>query len=249
MSVSIETVEPKLFDGVVADELVASIADAIAAKGSCSLVLVGGKTPASIYRALSKPPRIDEVDWAKVRLYWGDERWVPHTDNHSNFKMSQETLLFNLSEKDVRYYPVNTALKTPQDGAKAYAELIAKTEGLAPGKMPAFDIVILGVGEDGHTASIFPGSPVFKSTGFIVHAVQHPEDKGYRITLSPEALIGAGKILFIAKGENKAEIVKDVLEGNAEVEAMPARLYTQAKGKVTWFLDSGAAMRLEKKAS
>ncbi|MBN8551109.1 MAG: 6-phosphogluconolactonase [Deltaproteobacteria bacterium] len=247
MKPSVEVIEPKLFAGAVADEIVASVRDVVDEHGRCSIVLAGGSTPSSIYRMLTKPPRVEDVDWAKITMYWGDERWVPHTDNMSNFKMTQETLLSQLPSPGPQIFPVNTALSSPEAGAEAYSKTIATQEKLAAGQMPVFDIVLLGVGEDGHTASLFPKSEIIaKGSTRIAEAVKHPEDGKVRITLTPEALFKARHVFFIVKGDGKADVVKRVLEGNDPVLDVPARLYQQAADRVTFFLDSGAAQRLSK---
>jgi len=242
MGVSVEVVEPVLFAGVVADEIVASIAEAVGERGVCSIALAGGSTPGAIYRCLAKPPRVSEVEWSKVKLFWGDERWVPSTDTQSNFKMTQETLLGQILGAGPRYFPVPTDAPTPADGAARYAQTIRAELG----PKPEFDLVILGVGEDGHTASIFPHSPVLRGSGDICAAVEHPEDKKARVTLTPEILFGARRTIFIVKGEAKAEIVKRVLEGGDSPDAIPSKLYTRAADRTTFFLDSGAAVRLSR---
>lgn len=247
MKPSVEIIEPKLFAGAVADEIVASAREYISERGRCTLALAGGSTPGAIYRALSKPPRVEEVEWPSVVLYWGDERWVPHTDNASNFKMTQETLLSQIPSPGPKYFEVDTSLKTPADSAQAYTKTIREQEKLGANDIPTFDIVLLGIGEDGHTASIFPGSSLLReSESSIAEAVTHPEDGRERISLTPKALFSARKIFFIVKGDNKADIVRAVLESSESPEKYPARLFESAADRVTFFLDSGAGSKLSK---
>lgn len=247
MKASVEVIEPKLFAGAVADEIVASVADCVSERGHCSIVLAGGSTPGSIYRTLAKPPRVEDVDWSCVTVYWGDERWVPRTDNMSNFKMTQETLLSQLPSPGPKVLAVDTSLPSAAAAAKAYSKAIADQEKVAPGAMPVFDIVLLGVGEDGHTASLFPKSPLLKTPADnIAEVVKSPEGGMERITLTPDALFKGRHIFFIVKGDGKADIMKRVLEGSDSVDDIPARLYLGAGEKVTFFLDSGAAQRLSK---
>jgi len=240
---SIEIVEPKLFAGVVADEIVASLSESIAEKGSASLVLAGGRTPSVVYRALSLPPRVEEVPWSNVRVYWGDERWVPVTDNESNQKMVQETMLSHLPKPGPHVFPVNTALTSPEKGAEEYERMIRSGEN-SPTEPPVFDVVLLGLGEDGHFASIFPGSGALHEAARIVVAVPGPGGQGMRISLTPKALLNARRVLFIVRGENKSLIIKRILEGSDAAEDLPGRLAAQAGGNVTWFIDSAAAQRL-----
>lgn len=242
----IEIIEPKLFSGVVADEIVASITDAINEKGRCSLVLAGGSTPSAIYRMMAKPPRVSEVPWPKVSLYWGDERWVSRQDNQSNYKMVQETLLTQIPGSGPRVFGVDTSLPTPAEGAKAYIDAVKKEEGISDETLPIFDVVLLGCGEDGHTASLFPHLPALEGKNPWCMAVRHP-DGSDRVTFSPEVLLAARRICFIIKGEGKSDIVKRVLEGPMNVAETPAQLFRRVPEKVTWFLDSGSAQKLDKK--
>ena len=247
MSHSIEVIESKLYAGGVADEIIATINEAISERGSCSLVLAGGGTPSSIYRALSKPPRVTDVDWSKVRLYLGDERWVARDDNQSNAKMVQETLVSQIPAPGPSFFPVDTSLNSAEQGAEAYQALIIEQEHLKPDRKIEFDVVLLGCGEDGHTASLFPDSPLLnKSTEAqsICAAVTHPKG-GDRISLTPQALFGARKIFFMVTGENKASIVHRVIEGDESVSVLPARLFHSATGTVVWFLDSEAVQQLK----
>ena len=242
MGVAVEVVEPVLFAGVVADEIVALIAEAVGERGRCSVALAGGSTPGAIYRCLAKPPRVSEVDWSKVHLFWGDERWVPHSDNQSNYRMTEETLLGQILGAGPHVHPIDTSLAEPAAGATAYAAEIGKVLG----DDPVFDLVILGIGEDGHTASLFPHSTALHERSLTCVAVQHPEDKKFRVSLTPGALLKARRIMFIAKGESKADIVRRVVEGGESCEVLPAKLLLEAGERVTFFVDSSAALRLQR---
>lgn len=244
MDAKIETIETKIFSEVVADEIVASIGEAISERGRCSVSLAGGGTPGSVYRLLARPPRVSEIDWSKVSFYWGDERWVPNTNTQSNFKMVQETLLSHIPAPGPTVYPVDTSLKSPEDGARAYGDLVCEVEQTKPGEIPQLDIVLLGIGEDGHTASLFPGTSVVTAKGKMAYALKHPTDGSSRVTLSSEVLFSGKKIFFIVNGDTKAAMMKRVLKGSDPVEVIPARLYLGARGQVTFFLDSGAATQL-----
>lgn len=241
MGVTVEIIEPKLLSGAVADEILATINEFIAESGRCTVALAGGSTPGAVYRDLARPPRVSEVDWSKVHLFLGDERWVPVDDNQSNFRMVKETLLGSLPSPGPKAYAVNTTLNSPADGAKDYAKTIAQVCGAEP----RLDLVLLGVGEDGHTASLFPGSDLIEKQDGICFASVKPEDNSPRVTLSPQILFSAKKIFFIAKGEAKAGIMKRVLEGDENPRDIPSRLYTKAAGSVVFFLDSGAGKSLE----
>lgn len=241
----IEIIEPRLFAGAVADEIVASITEIVGERGQCSVVLSGGSTPAAVYRALATPPRVTDVPWDKVLFFWGDERWVSHSDSRSNYKMASETLLSNISSSKLKVFPIETSLPSASASASQYAKTIAAQKLPERNKLPVFDLVLLGMGEDGHIASVFPGSPVIGKTGHLCEAVVHPQDKSERVTLTPEILFNAERIIFIVSGQAKANMLKSVFNSEATVNDVPAVLYEQAKDRVTWFLDSAAASQIK----
>lgn len=269
MSEEVEIVEPSLFAGSVADELVASISEIVADKGQCSVVLSGGSTPGAVYRSMATPPRVGEVPWKDVVLFLGDERWVPHDDPQSNSRMVRETLLAPLTVDHAgldssgvtapRFAAIDTSLATPDMGAAAYDAVIR--EILAGGRdvqdqveQPpvVFDIVLLGLGEDGHFASVFPESELIdeyrqgKSSG-LCRAAVNPHDGSQRISLTPQAIFGAKRVYFLVAGRNKGDVVRRVLTGNEDPLKLPAMLYRKASARITWFLDSGAAIGVDKK--
>ena len=244
MKGEIEIVEPKMFAGVVADEIVATISEAIAERGRCSIALAGGKSPSIVYRALARPPRVEDVDWSKVTLSWGDERWVPRDDNESNFRMVSETLLSNLPKPGPQIVAVDTTLSSPEEAARDYASRLQRAENAKPGDIPQLDLMLLGVGEDGHTASLFPDSPVLSAKGTVAHAVSGLGTM--RITLSPDVIRNARRLLFVVRGPAKAEIIRELFEGEPAVNHFPAALANEAAGSVRWFVDSEAAQRLRR---
>lgn len=241
---SVEIVEPKLFSGAVADEIVATLNEAISEHGRASLVLSGGKTPGAIYRLLAVPPRVSEVDWTKVSMYFGDERWVPKDDVQSNFKMVNETFLAPLGARAPKIFPVDTTASSPAAGAAAYGKIIKAQEPAGADGVPLFDLMLLGMGDDGHTASIFPGDKTAHVAGEVAFAPTNPHDNLPRISLTPQVIFGARRIVFIVKGDTKADMVKRVLEGSESAEALPAARFKDAASRVTWFIDSGAAKNL-----
>jgi 6-phosphogluconolactonase len=244
MNHSVEKIEPSLYNGAVADEIIASLNDAISDRGRATLVLAGGSTPSAVYRLLSIPPRLQELDWSKVTLFWGDERFVAQSDDKSNFKMVNETLLMQLGRRAPKYLAVDTSLKNAEDAAQAYADTIRREVKVAAGEVPVFDLVLLGIGEDGHTASLFPYSPLVTKNDGICFAAAHPSDGSMRVSISPAIIKAAHRVAFMVKGQSKAEIVHAVLEGSGNVEQYPANIFREATGQVTWFIDSEAASKL-----
>jgi len=244
-NVHIEIVQAKHFASTVADEIIAQVQECLTDKEDCSIVLAGGRTPGSIYRKLAMPPQVSEVEWNRVRLFIGDERWVSKEHDQSNFRMVKETLLNHLPQPGPKSFPVNTTFDTPQEAAADYSRQIKKALQISDQENPVFDLVLLGIGDDGHTASIFPGSPVVNERSEICMAVEHSV-LGSRITLTPAALLDAKRIIFIASGDKKAEVVQRVIEGNEEPEVLPARIFSKVFNRVSFLLDSNAARLLKR---
>ena len=243
---NIEIFDPKFYDSSCADELVALIRDRLDEKERCSLVLSGGSTPGGVYRTLGRPPRSDEIDWSRVDLFMGDERWVPATDAQSNLRMVKETLLGIVGSEDVKgpkVYPVNTTLGSVQAGADDYSAVITNYLKSNGGK---FDIVLLGLGEDGHTASLFPGSPFVTSQDSVCFAVKHPTDGTQRVTVGSKDLFNAWRVIYLVKGRSKSEMIKRTIDGKESIDAIPARLYTGRKDETSFLLDSEAASLLQR---
>lgn len=238
----IEVIEPRNFAGDVADELVSLIGEAIADRGVCRISLSGGTTPGVVYRALGHPPRVNEVAWDKVVLFWGDERYVSHEDTQSNCNMVRETMLAGLRVQP-RVHPVPTDSPNPEDAARQYEATLREEFG---GGEPAFDIVLLGLGDDGHTASLFPQSPLLHEGAERWVAVStNPKDDTTRITILPRALMAGRRIMFLVSGQAKADIAHRVIKGIGSVDDYPALLFREVADKVTWYLDSGAARKIQ----
>ncbi len=240
-SYNLEIVEAKDFAPVIADEIVLSIKESVEERGTCSVALAGGATPGAIYRLLARPPRVSDIPWDKVKIFWGDERFVSHEDNQSNFKMAQETFLSQVPVAGSSVFPVPTNLKDAAQAARAYHDTILKE--LAPSN-GFFDLVLLGMGEDGHTASLFPGAEPWDTTdhAYALAATQ-PESGQARVSLSLSCLKAARKIIFIVKGDSKAEAIQRVLE--KKPTNLPAAHFVDLGERLTWFLDSAAAVKLK----
>lgn len=238
MAFGVEVFEGKHFAGAVAEEIVACLSESTEKRPS--ILLSGGSTPADIYRQLVLPPHVSEVDWKSIDFFFGDERWVPHTDAQSNSKMALETMFAKLPSMP-SVYSVDTSRGKPSEGASKYEAKIKEVMGDAP----KFTLVLLGIGEDGHIASLFPGSPLLNETSKLVASCPAPQGGPDRVTVTPQVITDASRVLFLVKGNSKAEIIKRVLEGDDSIEEIPARIYKKVKGSVRFFLDSEAASRLE----
>lgn len=231
-----------------ADFIVRVTQDAIAARGRAMLALAGGATPQATYRLLSRSSGRDHIDWNRTFLFFTDERFVPPNDPANNFGVVQRTLL--VSADAARVFPVPTELATPAAAAAAYETTLADAFDLADRRdqPPRFDLVLLGLGEDGHTASLFPGAASLSVTDRWVVATPpgslppHVE----RITMTLPLLNAAREVLFLVLGSRKAEVLRDVLEARHDGEPLPAAHVQPVDGTVTWLVDESAASRLKR---
>lgn len=240
-----------------ADELAAQAVEfviqaarqAVSARGRFTCALTGGSTPERAYTLLSQPHLASGVDWAKCFLFWGDERFVPSGDERSNYGMAWRTLIEPLRAQIPmeNIWPMPVGACGPAQGADLYADALAQFFDLPPGAdPPPFDLVLLGLGDDGHVASLFPGHPTLDVTDRWVissppGALPPPVD---RITLTFPALNAARQVLFLVSGAKKAEAVRDILEGNPSIQQRPGVGVRPANGAVTWLLDKDAASLL-----
>ena len=233
-----------------ADEVVRALGEALAARGTASLVLSGGSTPRPVYRLLGSPPRREAVDWGAVRVFWGDERAVPPDHPESNFRSAREELLSRVPLAEGSVHRIAGELPPEEAAAEYEAALRA-----ALGEELAFDLVLLGLGADGHTASLFPGDDAGEgrtAPGRAVVAASAPEAPRRRVTLTYDALAAAREVLFLVAGEGKAEAVARALSPGAGGEGggrpggslPPAARVRPRSGRVLWLLDAGAASRL-----
>jgi 6-phosphogluconolactonase len=215
--------------------------DAIAARGRFVIGLSGGRTPARMYDlwAESQAQGVPTA-WGCVHLFWGDERYVPHTDPLSNYRMTRETLIARvpIPAANVHPMPGPEDFSTPGAAADAYEAELRKFFGSTP---PAFDLQLLGLGVEGHTASLFPGSPALEEKKRWVAAVEAPAKPPQRLTLTPLVLNQARNTFFLVCGADKREIVAALRdEPESEPSQYPAGMIRSA-GRVLWFLDKAAA--------
>jgi len=198
------------------------------------LALSGGSTPRALYTLLGSEYRID---WSRVESFWGDERFVPYDDPNSNFRMARETLLSKIDIPPTNIHPIPTDGE-PADAARRYEALLKNiygSERLEPAR-PLFDVVLLGLGSDGHTASLLPGEPILEEREHWVAPVTHGRAEP-RITLTYPAIESSAAIAFLVTGSDKAQAVREARAGNISLPAARIR----AQGEVIWFLDSAAA--------
>ena len=208
------------------------------------VALAGGSTPGRFYRRLAEPPFADTIDWQKVDIFWGDERSVPQDHAESNFRMAAETLLRRVPLPPQNIHPM-TSGDDPRQAADEYEALLESCFSSGPGR---FDLVLLGIGSDGHTASLFPGSPAATDRRGSRRVIAHYIDKlaAWRITLTPETINRSELVVFLVAGADKAAVVKQVLEGARRPAELPAQLIRPVEGRLVWMLDGPAARLLGK---
>lgn len=241
--------EPSELYEAAANGILEAAREATAARGRFLLVLAGGETPKPLYRLMSSEPIRTAFPWDATHVFWGDERAVPPDDEQSNYGMTDEYLLQNVPLPKENIHRIRG-----EDGASAAAREYARQlhdmseKGLA---WPRFDLVLLGLGSDGHTASLFPGSTHPSRSAQATLAVTGSYDlrPTSRITLTPPVFNSARKIFYLVSGERKANVVASVLEGDKSPVRYPALRIRPSHGSVTWFLDSAAARKLKEHPS
>lgn len=217
--------------------------EAIRERSRFHLALSGGSTPARTYALLADPERTPSLDWSRTYFCFGDERRVPHEDPRSNYHMFSQAFA-GVNIRLLHLLPIATDQPTPGESAAAYARaLSALFAAPLEGAPPRFDLILLGLGDDGHTASLFPGAAALHEERAWVTwsppgTLPPPVD---RVTLTYPVLNAARQVLFLVAGANKAAPVRDVLEGGASKEQRPAAGVRPADGRVTWLLDKAAA--------
>ena len=213
---------------------------AVQERGRFTLALSGGKTPASLHRLLATEFR-DRIPWEAVHAFWGDERYVPPEDPRSNYRMAQETLLLHLPIPGANVHPMPTLLPEIEEAAQAYERTLRSH---FPGRWPRFDLLLLGLGQDGHTASLFPHSPTLEERARVVVAVRAEAEPPLRLTLTLPAINQAANIYFLVAGREKSEALRCARSGTNDVAACPAAGVRPRQGKLVWWVDEGAASGL-----
>ncbi|MBO0359116.1 6-phosphogluconolactonase [Hymenobacter sp. BT186] len=226
----------------LADYFVATAQQAIAAQGRFTVALSGGSSPKKLYELLASEAYKDQLDWTKVYFFFGDERNVPHTDPQSNYLMAKTALFEPLQIDAAQTFPVDTSLP-PVQAAVAYTKAINQHFG---NENARFDLVLLGLGDNSHTASLFPHTPVLHDDSVGAKEVYVEELQADRITLTAQLINQAQAIAFLVFGADKAEAVKHILEDSRNIEEYPAQLIEPTSGEIHWFLDAAAAARLER---
>jgi 6-phosphogluconolactonase len=236
--------DPTSLARAAADHFVSLAEEAIAARGRFAVVLSGGSTPRASYALLATDGRAARVDWLRVHIFWGDERCVPPDHPDSNFRMAREALLDHVPIPAGNVHRVRGELD-PAQAAAEYQQALQKFFATASGDTPSFDLVLLGMGGDGHTASLFPGTAAVEeqSRWVVAHFVDKLE--AWRITLTPAIINTAANVTFIVSGQDKAERLLQVLEGPYQPHVLPAQVIRPGRDRLQWLVDAPAAALLQ----
>jgi 6-phosphogluconolactonase len=233
--------DPEAVSRAAADLFVELAAEAVAARGRFRVALSGGRTPLRTYQLLAEPPRRERTPWPQIDVFWGDERCVPLDDERSNAGTATRTFLTRVPVFSGSVHPMRCDAD-PSAGAADYEALLRSLFET----VPVLDLIFLGLGQDGHTASLFPYNPVLSEETRWAAAV-HPEGQGpSRVTLTPVVINSARVVAFVVVGEDKAAAVRAVLQGPPEPRRLPAQLIRPHGGRLIWLVDEAAAAGLER---
>lgn len=211
---------------------------ALTDRGKFHVALSGGNTPRAAFELLGKEPRAEEISWSDVFIYWGDERCVPPDDEQSNYLMAKKAFLDEVAIPEENVHRMRGEID-PKEAAAEYAALLRTL-----GDPPRFDLVLLGMGPDGHTASLFPGTPPETDNDALVRAVYAQSQQMWRVTVTPKVINNARNVIFALEGEEKAEIFESVYAGPRDSTTWPSQIVHPASGRLIWLADEAAAKRV-----
>jgi 6-phosphogluconolactonase len=224
--------------------LFARLADeAVAARGRFTVALSGGSTPKGVHTVLAGDRYRSRIPWSQVHLFWGDERCVPPTHQDSNYRMAEETLISGVPIPPQNIHRIPAELP-PTEAASQYEQTLREFFGISGDALPRFDLIFLGMGPDGHTASLFPGTPGIHETKRFVIAQYVEKLHTWRITFTPPMLNNAAQVVFLVCGADKAATLQAVLQGPFEPDRFPSQIVRPTNGSLLWLVDQAAASAL-----
>ena len=229
-----------------ADEFIKSANAATKAKGSFTVSLSGGSTPKALYALLASEEFRGQVPWDKMQLFFGDERAVAPTHADSNFRMATEAMISKAPLKPEQVHRIKAENPDTEQAAREYEQELRAHFHLVDGQAPPFDLVLLGMGNEGHTLSLFPGTKALRDNGRLVARNWVGKLYAERVTLTAQAVNNAALVIFMAAGADKAPALKGVLEGPYEPEQLPAQLIDPKHGKLLWLVDAAAGGMLSR---
>lgn len=224
-----------------AQEILKAALQAVSEHGRFTWALSGGSTPSGLYQRLASDPFVDRMPWEAIHFFWGDERHVPPDHHESNFRMAREAMLDKAPVPAANIHRIHAEEPDAKRAAASYEDELRSFFGIVPGERPRFDLVLLGLGKDGHTASLFPGGTAVHERERLVVAVLA---SGVRITLTPPVLNNAALTVFLVSGEDKAPALQAVIDGARDPERYPAQI---VEGNRLWMVDRPAARLLARR--
>ena len=225
-------------------EFAALASEAVRSKGTFSVALSGGSTPKGLYTLLANDA-VPSIPWGRICFFWGDERHVPPVNPESNYGMAYEAMLSKVPVRLQNVFRIHAEVKDADAAAVAYEQDLKTFFNLRPGEFPCFDLTLLGLGPDGHTASLFPGTTALHEKDRLVVANWVDKFNAYRFTLTLPVLNQSACVMFLVSGQEKAEILREVLE-NPHAD-LPAQKVRPADGRLLWLVDSAAASGLSQR--
>jgi 6-phosphogluconolactonase len=210
-----------------------------------NVALSGGSTPRAFHSALVAPPYRDQIAWETIQYFWGDERFVPPDDPQSNYRMAFETLLSQVTVTSDQVHRVPTERGDPNTVADLYEADIRRDMNVLPGQFPRFDLILLGMGPDGHCASLFPHTAALDVRDRLVTANHVPQLNTDRITFTTPVINNAAHVVFLVAGADKADALAAVLEGPRDPDTFPSQLIAPEDGTLHWLVDRAAAAKLQ----
>jgi 6-phosphogluconolactonase len=232
---------PDLMSEAAGEFIVRIAAESIAARGKFTIALSGGNTPGKLFSLLASASFRERIDWKKIFVFWGDERCVPMDSERNNAHMAKTLLLDKIKIPTANIYPIPVNLG-PAEAAKKYEETLKVFFGE---ELPSFDLILLGLGDNGHTASLFPYTSVLIETHHWIREVHVEEQKEWRITMTVPLINQAAHIAFLVSGIEKAKVLQTILNGPYDPDQYPAQLIKPAEGHLFWFADQAAATDLK----
>ncbi|HET7890715.1 MAG TPA: 6-phosphogluconolactonase [Candidatus Sulfotelmatobacter sp.] len=235
---------PQELFSAAAEEVVRTANDAVKQRGRFTIALAGGSTPKSLYNLLATNARVD-LPWDRMFFFFGDERHVPPTDPDSNYRMADESMLSKIPVAAANVFRIPAENPDAEAVAEAYEVTLKTFFALQPGQPPRFDLILLGMGPDGHTASLFPGTAALQEKKRLVVANWVEKLKTHRITLTLPVLNAAHCVTFLVSGTDKAAVLRTVLEEDAPADQYPSKLVRLNDGNLIWLIDRAAASQLK----
>lgn len=233
------------FNHAVADWIVDGITGTLKKQHRFTWVLSGGNTPKAVYALLAATPYREKIEWGKLHIFWGDERDVPFSDSRNNAKMAYETLLNHVPIPASQIHIMQTENISPEKSAEQYEKILHEYFPSSDSQLPSFDLVLLGMGDDGHTLSLFPGTAVVHEEEAWSKAYYLDPQKMYRITLTKAIVNKSKQIAFLTTGSNKARALKEVLQGHYNPDLYPSQEIKPENGELHWFVDEAAVALLK----